>query len=628
MAFSSPSSLLRKTSVRIALGVVGVAAGASVVSRVKRAGARLKEDPATNAARAVIGPDGVVKTDVLVVGTGGPALTAALRAKSLGLSTLVVEKNAKIGGTSCFSGSGCWIPNSHVHNDKNDSVQKALTYMETIVGDGAGPASSRERKEAFLTEGPRMVRWLESAGYRWTPTPKYPDYFPHQPGAQVGGRSIEALMYDAALLGPWRDMLNINPVRAPLPLYTHELSKIVRARCSWDGLLTAVKIWGVRLYPNRFLGGDPVCLGVSMISRLLYMNVKLGTPIWTSSPMTELTVDEATGRVTGALVEHEGRTVTVQAAHGVILAGGGFARNAEMRQKYQAPPITADWTSACQTDQGDAIRAAQRVGSATALMDSAWWGAAMYEPVSKLGIWCLYDRGLPHSMIVDKAGQRFANESQNYNALGTAIWQRQQDGKETIPSFLIMDSTHRNRYLFAGRFMPGKPIPAKDLASGFVTKADTLPELAAQLGIDAAGLVATQKRFNRFVEQGVDEDFGRGSSVYDFYLGDPSYGDKNRNLGKVEKGPFYAVKIWPGDLGTKGGVLTDERARALRETSPGSGQYKVIPGLYAAGNTSASVMGRTYAGAGATLGPGLTFGYIAATDCARDAGVPETKLKA
>ncbi|CAK7200803.1 hypothetical protein SEUCBS139899_003502 [Sporothrix eucalyptigena] len=616
-------STLRKTAGRVALGVVGLAVGASVVSRVKRAGARLKENPETNAARAVIGPDGVVKTDVLIVGTGGPALTAALRAKTLGLNTLVVEKNSKIGGTSCFSGSGLWIPNTHVHNDKNDSVEKALAYMEAIIGD-AGPASSIPRREAFLNQGPVMVKWLENAGYQWRRTPIYPDYFQDKPGSQVGGRSMEALMYDAALLGPWRDKLNINPVRPPLPLYTDELSKIVRARCSLDGMITAFKIWGVRLYPNQFLGAEPVCLGVSMISRLIYMNVKQGTPIWTSSPMTELVVDKETGRVTGAKVEHEGRTVTVEASQGVILAAGGFARNAEMRQKYQPSPITADWTSACQTDQGDAITAAQKIGAATALMDSAWWGAAMYEPVSKLGIWCLYDRGLPHSMIVDKQGKRFLNESQNYNALGTAIWKRHKEGPEAIPAYLIMDSNHRNRYLFAGRFMPGRPIPQKDLDSGFVTKADTLPELAAALGIDAAGLQETQKRFNGFVDKGVDEDFARGTSVYDYYLGDPAYGNKNRNLGKIEKGPFYAVKIWPGDLGTKGGVLTDELGRALKETS--AGQYEVIPGLYAAGNSSASVMGRTYPGAGSTLGPGLTFAWIAATNCARTAGVPENKL--
>ncbi|ROT42871.1 3-ketosteroid dehydrogenase [Sodiomyces alkalinus F11] len=582
-------SSFRRKSLRITLGVVSAAAGASLISR----------------------------TDVLIIGSGGAGLTAALRAKSLRLNPLVIEKSPKIGGTTCYSGSGLWIPNTHLHADPRDSTEKALTYLETIVGD-AGPVSSRERKLAFLEKGPQMVRWLEEAGYKWAVTPGYPDYFPHQPGSQVGGRTIEAAMWDANLLGSWKDKLNINPVRAPLPLYTYELSKIVRAKCSWDGMMTAFKVWGVRLYPNRFLGSDPVCLGVSMIGQLIYLNVQQGTPIWTETALKELTTDEQ-GRVTGAIIERQGQQqqqqITVEASKGVILAAGGFARNDAMRKAYQAPPITADWTSACPTDQGDAITAAtaKPVGAATALMDSAWWGASMWDPTTKQGMWCLYDRGLPHSVIVDQEGRRYVNESQNYNALGTAIWNRHRENP-AIPSYLVLDSNHRDRYVFAGRYMPGKEIPQQDIDSGFVTKADTLPELASKLGIPAEGLKATVERFNGFVDKGVDEDFRRGESPYDAFLGDPAYG-KNRNLGKIEKGPFYAVKVWPGDLGTKGGILTDEHARAVRES--GEGQYEVIKGLYAVGNSSASVMGRTYAGAGSTLGPGLTFAYIAAEDCAK-----------
>ncbi|KAL2759900.1 hypothetical protein ACRALDRAFT_1079160 [Sodiomyces alcalophilus JCM 7366] len=601
-------STFRRKGLRITLGVVSAAAGASLISRVSRNNAKLKE-----ASEPVLpSSNGVVKTDVLIVGSGGAALTAALRAKSLGLDALVVEKSPKVGGTTCYSGSGCWVPNTHIHADPRDSTEKALTYLESIVGD-AGPASTREKKLAFLETGPKMVKWLEDAGYKWAVTPEYPDYFPSQPGAQVGGRTIEAAMFDANLLGPWKDKLNINPVRAPLPLYTYELSKIVRAKCSLDGMMTAFKIWGLRLYPNRFLGSDPVCLGVSMIGQLIYLNVQQGTPIWTETPMKELTVNDD-GRVTGAIIERQGQKITVEASKGVILAAGGFARNDAMRKAHQASPITADWTSACPTDQGEAITAAtsKPIGAATALMDSAWWGAAMWDPASKQGIWCLYDRGLPHSIIVDQDGRRFLNESQNYNALGTALWNRHKE-TPAIPSHLIMDSNHRSRYVFAGRFMPGKEIPQHAIDSGFITKADTLPELASKLGIKPEGLQETVDRFNGFVEKGVDEDFKRGESVYDAFLGDPSYG-KNRNLGKVEKGPFYAVKVWPGDLGTKGGVLTDERARAVRES--GNGQYEVIKGLYAVGNSAASVMGRTYAGAGSTLGPGLTFAYIAAEDCA------------
>ncbi|KAF7526681.1 hypothetical protein G7054_g10690 [Neopestalotiopsis clavispora] len=608
---SQSTSLLRKRGVRAGLAFAGVSGAVILSIRSSRQSKRLRDDPASNAKPVSAAGDGIIKTDVLVVGSGGAALTAALRAKSLGLSALVVEKSDKIGGTSCYSGSGCWIPNSHIHADQRDSVEKARTYMETITKD-VGPASSPERKTAFLENGPKMVKWLEDQGYCWTPTPAYPDYFPYNDGAQVGGRTIEANIFDINLIGPWKDKLNINPVRPPMPLFTYELSKIVRAKCSADGMWTAAKIFAVRPYWNRLFGSEPITLGVSMISQLIYLNVQAGTPIMTQAPMKELTVKD--GRVTGAVIEREGKPITVEASHGVILAAGGFARNDEMRKKFQQPGITTDWTSTCPTDMGEPINAAMHIGAATALMDSAWWGAALWDPVTKNGIWSLYDRGLPHSIIVDKEGKRFANESQNYNSMGTAILKRHET-IDTIPAYLILDSTHRKRYLFAGRYMPGAEIPEEAIKSGFITKASTLEELATKIGISSAGLTETVGRFNGFVDAGVDQDFARGSSVYDYFLGDPSY-SPNRNLGKIEKGPFYAARIWPGDLGTKGGVLTDERARALRVTR--SGGYETIPGLYAVGNSSASVMGRSYAGAGATLGPGLTFAYIAATDCAKE----------
>ena len=556
--------------------------------------------------------NGDYETDVLIVGSGGGALVAALRARSLGLSVLVTEKAARVGGTSCFSGSGCWIPNTHVHHkerdSQNDSPGKALQYMESIIGD-VGPASSRERKLAFLEQGPEMVRFLESAGYRWAPTPGYPDYHQFHPGAQIGGRSIEAGAFDINKLGPWKDMLNINPARAPVAMYTYELSKMVRARADWGGKTTAAKVFGLRVYPPWILGQQQTTLGVSMISQLMYLNVLQGTSIWTSSPLKDL-ITNTEGSVTGATVEHEGKIVKVHATRGVVLGAGGFAKNPEMRKLHQAKGITSDWTSTHKDDTGDAISAAQRVGAALALMDSAWWGTSIIDPANNQAYWCLYDRVLPHSIIVDQEGHRFANESQNYNTLGTKLWEHAK-AHPAIPAYMIMDSNHRSRYVLAGKLLPGYT-PQSTLDSGFLVKSENLEDLAQAINVPKGELVKTVERFNGFVKAGVDEDFDRGKSPYDRYLGDPSY--PNPNLGVLEKGPFYAVKIWPGDLGTKGGVLTDEHAQALKETK--KGQYEPIKGLYAVGNSSASVMGRTYAGAGSTLGPGLTFGYIAANHLA------------
>lgn len=595
---------------RIGGGLAAVSVAAVVCFRINQKRYHLPSDSVARSGDSLRRrEDGSFETDVLVVGSGGGALVAALRARTLGLSVLVTEKGGKVGGTSCFSGSGCWIPNTHVHqkerDSQGDSPGKALEYMESIIGD-VGPASSRERKLAYLKYGPEMVKFLEMQGYRWIPTPGYPDYHQFNPGAQIGGRSIEAGAFDINKLGPWKDMLNINPARAPVAMYTFELSKMVRARADWGGKITAAKVFGLRVYPPWILGQHQTTLGVSMISQLIYLNVCQGTSIWTSSPLKELVTDSQ-GNVTGAMVEHEGKVVQVHTSRGVVLGAGGFAKNAEMRKRHQARGITADWTSTNKEDTGDAIAAAARAGAATALMDSAWWGTSIIDPATNQAYWCLYDRVLPHSIIVDQEGHRFANESQNYNTLGTKLWEHAK-AHPTIPAYMIMDSNHRSRYVLAGKLLPGIT-PQATLDSGFLFKGDSIQDLAKKINVSDDELAKTVKRFNQFVEAGVDADFDRGRSPYDRFLGDPSY--PNPNLGLIEKGPFYAVKIWPGDLGTKGGVLTDEHARALKETK--KGQYKPIEGLYAVGNSSASVMGRTYAGAGSTLGPGLTFGYIAAT---------------
>jgi hypothetical protein len=261
------------------------------------------------------------------------------------------------------------------------------------VGDNAGPASSRERKLAFLENGPRMIAFLQSQGMSWLPTLNYPDYFPLSPGGKTGGRSVEPGMWNANLLGPWKDQLNYNPHRPPFPVHTYELSKLVRAEVSWEGRWTAAKVWGLRKWPQEMLlGRMPVTIGVSMVGQLLYLNLKAGVPILTETKLTELLVKD--GKVTGAIIERAGKLIKVETTKGVILAAGGFAQNDEMRKKYQAPGITADWTSTVPSDQGDAISAAVKIGASTALMDSAWWGAAFKDPATGARMWCLYDRVL------------------------------------------------------------------------------------------------------------------------------------------------------------------------------------------------------------------------------------------
>jgi succinate dehydrogenase/fumarate reductase flavoprotein subunit len=395
-------------------------------------------------------------------------------------------------------------------------------------------------------------------------------------------------------------------------VYTFELAKMVRARNSLEGAWTGFNVFGLRRYPRIAMGQLPVTMGASLVGQLLYLNLKGGVPVVTNTGLKELVMKD--GRVVGAVLEQGGKEVTVNAEKGVVLAAGGFAKNDAMRKEFQAAPITASWSSASPADTGDAITAASKVGAATALMDSAWWGAATVDPTTGQSMWCLYDRVLPHSIIVDQTGVRYMNESGNYNSIGRAIWERNKTSP-AIPSFVIVDSNHRKRYVLAGKFMPGIT-PQSAIDSGYITKAQTISEMAEKLGVSSQALNDTVDRFNASAKEGVDGEFHRGESRYDQFMGDPNQ-SPNRNLGALVEPPFYALKVWPGDLGTKGGVVTDEHARALQAN--GRGGYKVIEGLYAVGNSSASVMGMTYAGAGATLGPALTFAYIAANHAAGNA---------
>jgi 3-oxosteroid 1-dehydrogenase len=309
--------------------------------------------------------------------------------------------------------------------------------------------------------------------------------------------------------------------------------------------------------------------------------------------------------VTGVRATRDGEPVLIRARRGVLLASGGFEHNEEMRHQYQREPIGTGWTTGAPTNTGDGIRAGLEFGAAVGLMDDAWWGPSI--PLSGGPYFCLSERNLPGCIMVNGAGQRFVNESAPYVDAVHAMYDGHTPENPHIPAWLIFDQRYRDRYVFAG-LPPHRPLPRRWYAAGAVVRADDLAGLAAAAGVDAEGLVKTVARFNEFAGAGRDEDFGRGDSAYDRYYGDPRL--PNPNLAALDRGPFYAVKVVPGDLGTKGGLVTDARARVLRPDGT------VIEGLYAAGNASAAVMGHSYAGAGATIGPAMTFGYIAVRDMA------------
>jgi 3-oxosteroid 1-dehydrogenase len=478
----------------------------------------------------------------------------------------------------------------------------ASDYLAFVTG-GDVPA---ERRAAFLEHGPAMldlVRARTPVRFAWVPG--YADYYPEAPGGVAAGRSIEPVPLDGRMLGS--ELASLNPPYLPVP----EGVAVTQADYRWLSLgprhpravLAGMKVAG-RLARRRLLGHRMLSLGQALAAGLRAGLAAGNVPVWLDTPMTGLVAEQ--GRVIGVRIMRNGSPAVIRARLGVVLASGGFERNLEMRERYQQAPIGTGWTTGAVGNTGDGITAGMTLGAAVGLMDDAWWGPSI--PLPGGPYFCLAERSLPGSIMVNGAGQRFVNEAAPYVDAVHAMYEGNTAANPHIPSWLIFDQRYRDRYVFAG-LPPRRSLPRRWYAAGAVFRGDSLGSLASDAGIDADGLAKTVSRFNEFAAAGRDEDFRRGDSAYDRYYGDPRC-RPNPNLAPLSRGPFYAVKIVPGDLGTKGGLRTDARARVLR--ADGS----VIEGLYAAGNVSASVMGHSYAGAGATIGPAMTFGYIAAHDLA------------
>lgn len=467
----------------------------------------------------------------------------------------------------------------------------------TLIGD-VGPASSHERRHAYLTEGPAAVKWLEDLGFKWVYGRGYSDYYPDRPGGKAVGRGIEGKKYNIKRLGAWAKKLRYS-IRA-FPMYTNEVNKLAVSFRTFDGFFTAARVVGIEGFLPRLIGMQLVGLGNALMGRILELLLDREVSIWLSSPVRELLVEE--NRVVGLVVERYGVNVEVRANKGVILASGGFEKNAEMRKKYQEGPVTDEWTSGTEGNKGRPIELARDKGAALALMEDAWWGPTIMYPDTNKPQFMLQERSLPFCFIVAKDGKRFMNESESYVDAGHHQYERNKV-VPAIPAWQIMDSHHRNYYPF-GATPPGSFVTKRAVKSGLLIKADTIEELARKIDVDVDGLVETTKRFNEFARTGKDLDFQRGDTAYDNVYSDPGV-YPNPNLGALDKPPFFASKVYPGDLGTKGGLLTDQYARVIREDG------SVFEGLYASGNCSASIMGHTYPGPGSTLGPAIVFGYIA-----------------
>lgn len=540
--------------------------------------------------------------DVVVVGSGAAGMTAALTAAYRGLSVTLIEKSRAFGGSTARSGGGIWIPNNPVLQREGvpDSPELARTYLAAVVGDRVPEA----RQRAFLERGPEMMRYLGARSKYWefVYDRGYSDYHPEFPGGLAQGRSIEPAPLDGRLLGGDLHKINQPTMSGPKGIaFTvsdfHDLNMIAR---TWAGKRTAIKV-GIQAVGNKLRGRLPLSLGKALAARLWLSLRDTGVPVWLNTPLTELLTEG--DAVIGVRAEHDGTPVVIKARRGVVLAAGGFEHNLDMRRRYMSGPQSTDWTVGATENVGEGIVAGQKAGGAVDLMDDAWWGPSVRNPDGP-PFFCLAERSQPGSIMVNHAGERFVNESAPYVNVVHKMYEQEAAGVGHIPAHFIMDQRFRDRYLFLGNF-PKRPLPQKYLDAGIIRQADTLAELAAKIGVPPAALTATVERFNGFARAGRDEDFRRGDSAYDRYYGDPTV-RPNPCLAPLQQGPFYAVEMVPGDLGTKGGLVTDEHARVLDSDD------RPIPGLYAAGNNSASVMGNDYAGAGATIGPAMVFGYIAA----------------
>ena len=548
--------------------------------------------------------------DVLVVGSGGGGMTAALAAVDSGASALVIEKSQVYGGSTATSGGAIWIPNNHLMKESGlkDSAEEGLVYLKHIT---AGLVSE-QRLRAYVESGAEMVRYLEEhSRVRFQVVPGYSDYYPRVDGSKSGGgRTIEPVPFSAWKLGSERKLMR--PLHPQARLLGRIMATAYDAHCMMDtslsGRMRTASIFAPYfINPARFITSTDgrLTLGNATIGRLRLSLIDRKVPLWLNAAVRHLRIES--GRVTGVEVEKAGQSIYIKVNRGVIMAAGGFARNKAMREKYQRPPVSDQWTVASFDDTGDAIQLGLESGAALDLMDDAWWMPTTLVPGEDMAQMIIVERSLPRSIIVNKKGRRFTDEAGPYIDVSNDQLKNHRETGCAIPSYLIVDARYRRKYPLS----PMLPFvtPKKYINNGYLKVADTIEKLAAKCGIDPAGLVDEVAKCNRCAAVGRDDDFHRGESSVDTYYGDPAC-KINPCLGPIDTPPFYAVEIWPGDLGTKGGMVTDEHARVLRPDG------SLIAGLYATGNCAASVMGRSYGGAGATIGPSMVFGWIAARHAA------------
>lgn len=539
--------------------------------------------------------------DWVVVGSGAGSMASALVMRQAGKSVLILDKTAYVGGTTAKSGGVIWVPNNRFIRaaESGESAAKAVEYLEAVCEDL--PGSTPEKRAAYVTESPKMIDFLIEQGIAFERGSTFwPDYYDDAPGGCNTSRTVVAKPFDKKQLGPWEDKLR--PGFLPMKVKLDEGMKFAYVGKSWAITWSFLKT-GVGMTIGKLLGQHWVAAGAALQGRMLQASLKAGVDIRTDCGVRELVVED--GKVSG-VVTPQGR---IGARLGVLVNAGGFAQNQAMRDKYM-PGTKAVWSNTPEGDTGDLHVEMERIGAVLSQMDQMVGYQTSQMPGYEQG----YVRppmqgvtGKAGAILVDQSGVRYMNEGGSYELYCQTMMERNRT-VPAVPSWAIFDATFAAKYPIGGVKM--KKYYAMWKTAGYLKEAATVEELAAAIACDPVTLRATIDCWNGFVDKGEDEDFGRGRRAYDKWLGDPFHGP-NPALGRIDKGPFYAVDVVPGDVSTYGGVVTDAQGRV--ERADGS----VIEGLYACGVSTASVMGGVYPGAGASIGPSMTFGYVAAKHAAR-----------
>lgn len=557
--------------------------------------------------------------DAVVVGSGAAGAAAALRCAELGLSVIILEKAHKYGGTSATSGGVLWVPN-HGLTKNDDSREQALTYLNSVI---TGPVQ-RDRLEAYVDQAPELVRFLKSLGIPLMQA-AWPDYYPTAPGARAD-RSIVCETFDGRELGDMFPLMREQYTRFKLlNRYSMDLAEFFAASTRPRGWMFVIlrifaRYWS-DLSTRRISRRDRRFTQGAALMGWVYKRIfERGIEVRLETKLEELLVRD--GAVTGVRVSRFGRSYEIGARYGVVICAGGFEWNQELRERFfPVPGLTRYSSSPEDANRGEALLAGMRIGAATEHTEAGWWIPTMHMPMPNVSNFeeihqAAFDVGRPHSVCVNRNGVRFVDEASGYDDFGKAMVADQLKTGANCPCWLVFDARFRAKFT-AGGFMPSIVMPDSkippDWWDHYIFRADTIEALAAKIQVPADALARTVANMNEYARTGVDPEFGRGSNAYDRMFGDPSV-KPNPCLGPIDRPPFYAVPINLGDLGTKGGLKADAFARVL------DGNGKPIPNLYAAGNASGSPFGNCYPGAGATIGPAMTFGYVAANHIAARAG--------